>query len=281
MDGPPIRMPPVTKNCAYVLIFDFEYQEFVEYLEKVVKEAETEVKMRCDTYSGGCLFSINMPSRTVKNFVPKHGIGYAYVWFTKPEVLALLVGLDYDGSEIPAASTITDSPIEIEATSVKDELFSGNWSEPIKIGKCFKSTVETNSKSVPIFKYAIEERVPRTMAEGTLYCPSVLPEKVDTEYLMKLFLPYATTGPLRIVITTRRNAYIEFPFPDDAYFALSMNRKHLVEENLIISFTHSNCKAPGSRPDDYPQGSSCSGGRDGNGSERHKKARKPKKNQRY
>lgn len=234
---------PVTRHCAYVLIGDLSESELIAYTHIVTSQLEREIKLELPAYSGGCVFTVNVPSTKVKNYQPKNGTGHAFVWFTKSEVFFKLIGLAHDGSEIinlDAASASEEGESEHEET-LRDVL-KRDWSEPMPTQKRY--TPPTNPVGfTPIFSRAFADRT-ESKADGVLFCMSTLPEHISNMHLMKIFMPFCTAGEIKITRTDKGNAYIAFSHTDDAYFALHMRARYYTEDGTELAFALSRFLPP-------------------------------------
>jgi len=191
--------------------------------------------------------------------------GYAYVWFTNPEIFNMLVGRNPDGSE---RFELLDDP------DWKPVLDSSNWADicdeedPPKIRKPLPPLLE-----LPPYDLTAEQRKglkvqgatvsskgkfeckptfvsdPSPEYEPNVLCGTKIPPEVTEQDLKNLFRPFVSdptikyehtskgvtttdTYPL-VSITSKRIAFITFnPATKDACFASKMVRKiDLIKDN--------------------------------------------------
>lgn len=250
---------PVTRNCIYAVTGDLKYDEFVEYLGEVVREIEQQAILEWPAYVPGCLFTVNMPSTKIKNYEPKNGIGHAFVWITKREVCARLVGLSYDWTEIqehPERESDLDAENETNCNTGADgsgvggiliDVLKQDWSQPIRVTKRYEIPTNTKQDYTPSFQLAYAQRR-ADRVDGTLYCITTVPDRFSDARMGEIFAPFITKGEsIKITRTDRRNVYIEFSNPDDAHFALHMVKRYRVDADLELAFDMSMFLPPTTR----------------------------------
>lgn len=220
-----------SNHCMYVRTGSLDEDELVKYIEDVVADVELEIVSRNSSYVSDCLFEVNMPKSKAENYVAYGGIGHAFVWFTNTEVVNMLSGLQYDGSQIDESNA---------ETSIVD-ILKGDWSNPVN--QCSAYKLLAHPKENIEFTPARAERT--RDIEGVLFCMTTLPDSFTNDDMAKIFAPYVTRGNLKVTRTDRNVAYISFDNKTDAYFALMMTKKYYSKKhNLLLSFNYSSRYPP-------------------------------------
>jgi len=220
---------PITEHCLYVLIGNMSLEDVRTYISTILKpEVELMVSQQCSTYVPDCRFIINYTSQK-----------YCFVWVTSKEVFRLLVGRDYKGTHI-TESTTSGTENKLVGLTPRN-LFDIDWSETEPIVhefKKFKAPLWKGSPA-PIFEPAKVKRIGVGYKEGSLFCKTKLPTNYSETELIRIFSPFNTQGALTVAKTANGNAFINFTYVDDAYFALCMTKKYYDKEaELELSFDY-------------------------------------------
>ena len=221
---------PCTTHCLYVTTGDMTPEEIDDYFPLLIDNVESEIVKRNQDYVKGCKCIINIPMRQ-----PGISKKHCFDWVTRKEVFFLLTSKDYDGSSTVEKEEKALTPLEL--------LRSIDWSDTeVRRGERYTSIPFERKGDAIIaceFKSAKINRVSEEFYEQKLFCKTPLPQDYHVDSMVKLFLPFVTSGRVVVTKTKSNNAFITFDNRDDAYFALAMMKKYYdCTHKMWLAFDH-------------------------------------------
>lgn len=231
----------VSENCLYSILGNMTKAEVVRYFAACVEEIEAIICKRTTKYVPNCKYKVNV--------LPCSSPTIAYMWVTNREIPWMLTGRTHEGSIItdPEDTCVAKGEVNFHGMSAKEQLFAMDWDEiPTTSYEKYVPPNMPGTNSPPVFVRAKADIPGPEYERGTLFCKSPLPQDYKEEYLCSLFAPFNTSRKaIHVTKTGRGNAYIRFPIPTDACFALMLTKKYYDEErNVSLSFDYSIAKEP-------------------------------------
>lgn len=232
-----------SEHCLYCIYGSMTKDQVLEHFSETVSEIESIICERTNRYVPNCKYKVNvLPGKPT----------VVYIWATNREIPWMLTGRTHEGSNISDVKKTPSGNNQacLDGMSAKEQLFAMDWDEiPTAQYEKYIPPNMPGCKEPPIFAQAYADVPGPEYDIGTLFCKSPLPSDYTEDNLCKLFAPFNTSrSALHVTKTGKGNAYIRFPVPTDACFALMLMKKHYDEGRKIsLSFDHSIAKEPAKR----------------------------------